>query len=176
MKIECFPVLMSEEEALRRAKKGLAGLYGKNKKINLRLMWLENRYMEFEMTYQDNILRKLLRKDKGKVDRQRIRSIVEATTCSGAYMEDPIQTVYREVDELDIQPTYYSDDRLIHTGRESVRRMVRRHAGRHVIAELKEMRKVYRPYWIAIYGEMIEGTKARYLPIPADGNSVNRTF
>jgi len=176
MKIECFPVLMSEEDALKRARKGIAGLYGRNKKVTLRLMWLENRYMEFEMTYQDTVLRKLLRKDKHQEDKQKIRALVEATTCSGAYVPDPIKTVFREVDENAIQATYYSDDRLIHTGRESVRRMVRRHVGRYITAELIEMRKVYRPYYIAIYGDMIEGTKARYLPIPADGNSVERTF
>ncbi len=176
MKIECFPVTMLEQEALERARKGIAGLYGRNKEIHLRLMWLENRYMEFQLTYRDNFIRKHLRKDKGVVDRQMIRALVDATTCSGFYVPDPIKTMVRIVDENMVQPSYYSDDRLIHCGREAVRRMVRRHAGRFVSAELKIMRKVYRPYWIAIYGQMIEGAKARYLPIAADGNEVRRTF
>lgn len=175
-KIECFPIKMTEEEARKRAQKGIAGLYGKNKKINLRLMYLENRYLEFELTYHDNFIRKHLRKDKGKVDKQRIRAIVDATTCNGAYVDDPIKTIWREVDDLDIQPTYYTDERLIHSGQEAVRRMAQRHVGRTTTAEVKLMRKVYRPYWIAIYGEMIEGTKARYLPIPADGNMVSRSI
>ena len=176
MKIECFPVTVSEAEALKRANKGIAGLYGKNKNITMRLMWLENRYLEFELTYGDSFIRKMLRKDKGKVDKQKIRAMVDATTCAGSYTETGISTIMREVDEKDVQATTYTDDQLVHTGRECVRRMVRRHAGRHVSAELIEMRKVYRPYWIAVYGEWVEGTKVRYLPIPADGNEVYRTF
>ena len=176
MVIECFPILMSEEAARKRAMKGFAGMYGKNKTINMRLMWLENRYIEFEMTYHDSFIRKLIRKDKNKIDKQKIRTIVDATTCSGSYTETGISTIMRDVDESMIQHSNYPDDRLIHTARENVRRMVRRHAGRFVSAEMIEMRKVYRPYWIAVYGEWVEGTKVRYLPIPADGNEVYRTF
>ncbi len=55
-------------------------------------------------------------------------------------------------------------------------RMVRRHVGRNLSIKPVEERKVYRPFYIAIYGDMVEGTKARYMPIAADGNVVCRNF
>lgn len=34
----------------------------------------------------------------------------------------------------------------------------------------------YCPYYVAFYGELVEGTKVRYLPIAADKNEITRTF
>ncbi len=48
--------------------------------------------------------------------------------------------------------------------------------GRNLSIKPVEERKVYRPFYIAIYGDMVEGTKARYMPIAADGNIVCRNF
>lgn len=178
LNIECFPITMTKEEALRIAHGGknpiMRGLYGK-KKVNLRVMYLESRYITYEMTYRDNfIVKKLARKKK--IDQQKIRAMVEATTCTASYVEGDIVTEMREVEENDIQPTYYTDKRLTDCGAIMVGRMVRRHVGRNLTVKPVEMRKVYRPFYIAIYGDMIEGTKARYLPIAADGNVVSRTF
>lgn len=46
------------------------------------------------MTYKDNILVKLFQK-KEKEDKQNIRVMVEATTCTAAYVEDDICTEKR---------------------------------------------------------------------------------
>ena len=178
MKIECFPIKMKEEEALKIAAGGknpiIRLLFGK-KKINLRVMYLESRYIIYEMTYHDNFLVKAINKKKTE-DKQKIRVMVEATTCTAAYVEDEIVTEEREVEENDIQHTYYEDKRLRDCGAIMARRMVRRHAGRNLSIRPVEERKVYRPFYIAIYGEMIEGTKARYMPIAADGNLVSSNF
>ena len=67
MKIECFPVKMKEEEALRIAQGGknpvVRALFGR-KKINLRIMYLESRYITYEMTFKDNIIVKTIKKKK----------------------------------------------------------------------------------------------------------------
>ena len=67
MKIECFPVKMKEEEALRIAQGGknpvVRALFGR-KKINLRIMYLESRYITYEMTFKDNIIVKTNKKEK----------------------------------------------------------------------------------------------------------------
>ena len=67
MKIECFPIKMKEEEALKIAAGGknpiIRLLFGK-KKINLRVMYLESRYIIYEMTYHDNFLVKAINKKK----------------------------------------------------------------------------------------------------------------
>ena len=178
MKIECFPVKMKEEEALRIAKGGknpiVRALFG-SKKINLRIMYLESRYITYEMTYKDNIIVKTIKKKKDE-DRQKIRVMVEATTCSASYVEDDIATEVKDVEENDIQPTYYADKRLTDCGAIMAGRMVRRHVGRNLAIKPVEERKVYRPFYIAIYGDMVQGTKARYMPIAADGNVVCRNF
>jgi hypothetical protein len=35
---------------------------------------------------------------------------------------------------------------------------------------------VYRPYYVAFYGKVVQGERVRYLPIAADGCRVHRTF
>lgn len=178
MEIECFPIKMTEEEAIRIAKGGknpiVRAIYGK-KKINLRIMYLESRYITYEMTYKDNVIEKALKKKKIQ-DKQKIRVMVEATTCSPSYVEDDIVTEIKDVKENDIQPTYYDDKRLSDCGAIMAARMVRRHMGRNLSIKPVEERKVYRPFYIAIYGDMVENTKARYMPIEADGNVVCRNF
>lgn len=73
MKIECFPIKMKEEEALKIAAGGknpiIRLLFGK-KKINLRVMYLESRYIIYEMTYHDNFLVKAINKKKRKTNRK----------------------------------------------------------------------------------------------------------
>ncbi len=67
MNIECFPVKMKEEEALRIAEGGknpiVRALFGR-RKINLRVMYLESRYITYEMTYKDNIIVRSYQEEK----------------------------------------------------------------------------------------------------------------
>lgn len=176
MKINCFPITMDKDEALKIAQ-GRGNLLGRillrDRKINLRVMYLESRYMTYEMTYADSPLASLFKKND-RPDQQRIRVMVEGTTCSAAYAPYDIYTTEKEVDENDIQFTYYDDHRLADAGGIMAKRMVRRQLGRSLTIRPVEMEKVFRPFYIAIYGEMTEGAKVRYLPIPADGNDVTR--
>lgn len=178
MNIQCFPVKMTEEEAMRIAKKGgsfLGKLFISNKqKINLRLMYLESRYITYEMTFQDTIF-SVIAKKKEK-DRQKIRVMVEATTCTASYVPEEVKYVEREVEKEDIQESCYDAKRLENCGAIMAKRLVRRHLGRNLTIRKEREERVFRPFYIAIYGEMQEGTKARYLPIEADGNRISRTF
>jgi hypothetical protein len=168
---------MDTSEAMKIAE-GRGNLLGRwvlrNKKISLRVMYLESRYLTYEMTYIDSPLVKLFKKTEGPPDRQRIRVMVEGTTCSAAYAPNDIHTIEKDVDESDVQFTYYDDSRLSDAGGIMAKRMVRRQLGRNMTIRPVEMEKVFRPFYIAIYGEMIDGAKVRYLPIPADGNNVTR--
>lgn len=170
---------MSQEEAYKIAsghKNPVVKAMAKGKKINLRIMYLENRYNIYEMTYHNSPLVKLFKGDSAEETKQKIRIVVEATTCSPSYTSDPISFEEIEVDEDSIQATYYTDQRLEDAGAFLAKRMTRRRIGRQISIELLSSEVFYRPYYIAIYGEMIEGTKARYLPIAADGNEVNTTI
>ena len=177
--IKALPIVMSQEEAYRIAsgdKNPFVKAMARNKKINMRIMYLENRYYIYEMTYQKSLLERRFGNSLGDETVQKIRIIVEATTCSASYTPDPIHTEEIEVDEDSIQPTYYDDKRLEDCGMKFARRMVRRRVGRQLTMRTLSEETIYRPYYIAIYGDMIEGTKARYLPIAADGFEINTTL
>jgi hypothetical protein len=177
MKIKCFPKTMSEEQAMKIARGGgnIVGkmLYG-NKDINMRVMYLENRYIVFDMTYCPSIIQRL-RKKEGKVKKQKIRVMVEGTRCTASYVDDEIKVDSIDVKEEDIQYSEFTDEQLVEKGKDMCRRMVRRQVGNYITLEVDSMTTVFRPYYIAFYGNLIEGTKVRYLPIPADGNEVKRT-
>ena len=178
MKIQTMPIVMTEEEALKIAaghKNPVVRVMAGKKKINLRLMYLEHRYYIYEMTYHDSPLAALFHKNKTE-QKQKIRVIVDTTTCSASHTADPIRTKEVEVDELSIQPSYYPDQRLEDCGAMMARRMVRRRVGKQLSIRTVSCETFYRPYYIAIYGDMVEGTKARYLPIAADGHEVNVTL
>ena len=178
VKINALPIVMSEDEAMKIAsgyKNPIVKAMAAKKKINMRVMYLENRYYIYEMTYQKSFFERALKKEKEEI-KQKIRIVVEATTCSASYTSDPIETHEIEVDELSLQPTYYDDQRLEDCGIRMAKRMVRRRVGKQIAMETLSMEKIYRPYYIAIYGDMVEGTKARYLPIAADGFEVNTTL
>ena len=178
VKIKALPIVMPEAEAMKIAaghKNPVVKAMAAKKKINLRVMYLENRCYIYEMTYQKSFFERVLKKDEDAV-KKKIRVVVETTTCSASYSSDPIETKEIEVDELSLQPSYYDDRRLEDCGIRMAKRMVRRRVGKQLAVETLSMEKFYRPYYIAIYGDMVEGTKARYLPIAADGFEVNTTL
>lgn len=174
MKINILPVKMSQEEAMKYAGgyHNLAvKLTARGKKINLKLMFLEHRVYIFELTYLDTPFIKKLRK-KPLPEKQKIRIFADATTCSVSYLEDPLKTQSIKVSEDAVQGSYYDDQRLEDKAAMLAKRIVRRRTGRNLEIRTLSMEKVYRPYYIAIYGEMKMGTKARYYPIPADGYKI----
>ncbi len=174
MKIHILPVKMSQEEALKYAggyHNPAVKLIARGKKINLKLMFLEHRVYVMELTYLDTPFIKKLRR-KPLPEKQKIRIFVDATTCSASYLEDPLSTQSVTVSEDAIQGSYYEDHRLENTAAALAKRIVRRRTGRNLHIETLSMEKIYRPYYIAIYGEMEMGTKARYYPIPADGYKI----
>lgn len=178
MKINCSKPIITRDEAMNIAKGGgnIAGrmLYG-NKDIDLKLLYLENRYIVYNMTYLPNPISKLLKKT-GKVRTQKIAAIIDGTRCTASYVPDELRYEELIVDEELIQYTEFSDEELISKGKDMCRRMVRRQMGRYITMEVESMISVYRPYYIAFYGSLVEGTKVRYLPIAADGNEVKRAF
>lgn len=180
VKIQAFPILLSEPEAYALAEKRgnfLGRLLIKKDHINLRLMYLESREIIFRMTYEPAPLPRLLGKKAEPKQTQRIRMLVEGTRGIPAYLGEEPQLEEVEIQDLNmVQNSELPDEKLIQEARYLARRMVRRQAGRTVTLEVEKMRSVYRPYYVAFYGELVEGTKVRYLPIAADKNEITRTF
>lgn len=180
MKIQAFPILLSEKEAYACAEKRgnlLGRLLISKDHIDLKLMYLESREIIFRMTYEPAPLMRLLGKKTGPKHSQKIRMLVEGTRGVPAYMEEEPKLVEVEIDDPSmIQDSEIPDERLIQEARYLARRMVRRQAGRTVTLEVEEMRSLYRPYYVAFYGKLVEGSKVRYLPIAADKNEITRTI
>lgn len=177
MKITATVKTMTPAEAMQKARGGGNALgkamYG-GKDINLKLIYLENKEVILKLNYQPApLMRWLGIKPKGP-DSQLIRMIVEGTRCTASYSEQPLNTEEIEVEEGAYQKTEFPMDKIIQTAKRPALRMVRRQIGRVATADVHSVRSVYRPYYVAFYGEMKMGEKVRYLPIPADGFMIER--
>lgn len=179
MKISAFPIQMSEAEARRLAEKRgnfLGRMMVKTDEINLKLMYLESREIIFQMSYANAPLPRLLGKKPPQEKGQKIRILVEGTRGMPAYMgEEPKLEEIELDDPSQIQKTEFSDEKLIQEAKYLARRMVRRQIGKVASFEVLEMHSLYRPYYVAFYGPLVNGTKVRYLPIAADKNEITRT-
>ena len=180
MKISAFPIKLSEQEARRQAeKKGnfLGRMLVKSDDIHMKLMYLESREIIYRMNYVNAPLLRLLGKKPPQEKGQLIRIMVEGTRGMPAYMgEEPELEEVEIEDETTVQNTEFPDEKLIQEGKYLARRMIRRQIGKTITLDVVSMRSVYRPYYVAFYGELVEGTKVRYLPIAADKNEVTRTM
>ena len=179
MEIVALPKLMTEEAAMEIAEKRgnfFGRLLLREKKITLKLMYIESKEIIYTIIYDSFPLKKFQRVS-GKPAIQRIRMLVEETRCTPAFLDEVLHTIPIQIsDEAQLQNSNFPEKKLIDEGRYLARRMVRRQSGRNVCLEAESMRSVYRPYYVAFYGDMIEGCKVRYLPIPADGNEIRRVF
>lgn len=180
MQLTVTPISVTKEQAMETARKGgnIVGrvLYGK-KDITMKLMYLESREVILNLNYRPAPLMRWLRKKETELPSQKIRIIVEGTRCTPSYSGEPIVTREIEIEESEsIQKTEFSDKEIIQVAKRMSTRMVRRQIGKVPMVELSTMRSIYRPYWVAFYGELKMGERVRYLPIPADGNRVERAL
>ena len=180
MKIQVVPKTMNEEEAMEVAEKRgnfLGRLLLGKKKINLKLMYIESKEITFEMTYMDTFLRKIFTQKESLPRKQKILMLAEGTRGTPAYLEKPIKTQSLQItDPAQVQTTEIPQDKLIENAKRLAGRMIRRQIGSYATLEVLQLRSIYRPYYIAFYGELVENTKVRYIAIPADGNIIERTF
>lgn len=180
MKIQVVPKTMAEEEAMEVAEKRgnfLGRLLLGKKKITLKLMYIESKEITFEMTYMDTFLRKIFTQQEALPHKQKILMLAEGTRGTPAYLEEPIKTQAMQIlDSTQVQPTEIPQEKLIENAKRLAGRMVKRQIGSYVTLDVLQLRSIYRPYYIAFYGELVENTKVRYIAIPADGNVIERTF
>lgn len=180
MRITATPITLTEEEAIATARKG-GNIFGKamygSKDITLRLIYLENREVIFNLSYKPAPLLRWLGMSRNPRPDQKIRMIVEGTRCTASFAEEAVKTVEMDIEQEEaIQRTEFPDEEIIQVAKRRAVRMVRRQVGMVPTAELYSMRPIYRPYFVAFYGQLEMGTKVRYLPIAADGNRVERSL
>lgn len=180
MKILALQKQVTEEAAMKIAeKKGgpLGRLFLRNTSIMMKLMYLESKEIIYDMTYEPvPFFGKLLPARPG-AQRQKIRIIVEGTRCNPAYLAEELRTITLDIaDESLIQESPHPVQKMIEEGKYLARRMVRRQIGRNVCMEAASVRSIYRPYYVAFYGDWQPENKVRYLAIPADGNEISKMF
>ncbi len=178
--IRSFPIALSREDAMAQAsKKG--GPFGKlllmGKEVReLRLHFVEYSILIFQALHSPNFVSRTFFGDRDK-KAQLCRVIANGTTGGAAWAEEiPQEIEERTVPEDQVQGSQFSLDQLTGRGQKLVLRVLRRRIGGLPEVTLKEAISVYRPFYVALYGEAVEGTKIRYLPIAADGWGTHRTF
>ena len=181
--ITSFPITLSTEEAKREARKSnglLARLINgggcKEQEITMRTIYIENRLITFELTTKPPFFEKLFKKE-AKPRKSRIMMIANGSTCGVSYYDGRgVETTVAEVSEEALQHSDFSDEELVTRGNALARRILRRRVGGNFSLEPTEIKSVYRPYHVAFFGKPEEGKKIYYVPVPADGCTVKRTF
>jgi|LGOV01.1.fsa_nt_gb hypothetical protein len=172
MKINCYPVKMDYEEAMEVAhKKG--SVFGKmmlmNKQVSeVKLLYVEYKIINYEMIHEPSIISKIMKKKMDK-KKQKVRVIGNGTTGGASLI-----TTMPEIETIDVkrdivQHAEYGDDRMINRGKSLIRKVVRRRSGGFPEINVVNTQRIYRPFYIAYYGDLKENTKVQYIPIPADG-------
>lgn len=90
----------------------------------------------------------------------------------------PEMLTLKDVDENEVQISDKDNDYLTRIGTKIALKVVHRHVGGIPENNLLKVENVYRAYWIAFYGDMIEGNKVkvRYMHIAADGCGSHRSI
>lgn len=171
---------MSEESAWKISEKNVNFFtrlwLGKNPEIELRRVFIENRLITFTITRGPSLLDRVFRKNRA-AGKSRIRVIANGSTCGVSYYDGAgLEIVDIEVDEDEVQPSDFPDDALVTRGNALARRILRRRVGGNVSLDVENIESVYRPYYVAFYGRVVQGERVRYMPIAADGCRVHRTF
>lgn len=180
MNIKAFPIKVTKDEAERIAqKKGglLWRIIFSGKDIGeIRQHFIEFKLITFEAVYRPGIFERTVLK-KTAERRQKIVMLANGSSGSAAWVQDLPEVVSLEkVDKNNIQLSDREDEYLVGKCRKVALRVMHRFVGGIPELEVKSIESVYRPYWIALYGQVVNGSKVRYMPIPADGCSSQRSF
>jgi hypothetical protein len=173
MDIKSFQIKTDKSEAERIAS-GKGGLLWRTIFSGMNLTQIKRHFIEFklltyEVTYQPTFFERYF-KHNTEIRKQTITLLANGSTGSVAWVDSmPDIVKIKNVDDLDIQLSDKKDDALTRRGKKIATQVIHRHIGGVPYLELIKMESVFRPYWIAFYGDVIEGKKVRYKPIAADG-------
>lgn len=170
MKILRTECKMTEEAALAAAEKK-GGFVGKLL-VRDPLTELRMHYFPFKMVTFPVQHRPLFK----PVRNTQVTVACDMTTGAAILCDKPLDLEETEAREDMLEECSIKDDRAFNSAHRLAYRLVRKHVfGRSQLNE-HQSQMFYRPYWLAIYGEMVEGNRVRYMPMPADGLSSYRTF
>jgi hypothetical protein len=177
MKIETSVIKMTESEAKKKgeSKSNFIGrLLVRSKMSKLELVYFPFLLVEFNQECTQGIFHiEKQRKDERNNNIKTIIIICDGTTNSTALTDTLPDLSKTEVDKVQIKERLFTEQDMVSAAHKLAFRMTRRFFGNRDIV-LHYTREIYRPYYIAWYGDITESNKARYLPIAADGFNINR--
>lgn len=178
MDINVFEIKVTKEEAIKRAR-GLRSIFMglSNKKIsNVRIHYVEVKFVTCNLTYKPNFIEKYLFKDN-KIKQQKILMIADGSTCEAAIVSGKPNIIsVKNADEEYIQSSSYSDEIIINNCKKVASRVVRRNLGSFAEVDFEKIESCYRPYWLILYGKEEECKKLKCIPVCADGCESYRSF
>lgn len=179
MMVSAFPAVSSKED-IKKNGRAFGGILGRvlllnRKPTSIRLFYIEFKIIRLNISYKPSWIDKILTANN-RLKGQNMSLIVDGTCGAAALIDSRPPVVRIEVDENRIQYSDLTDDELLLRARKTATRILRRHIGGFPMIDLFSIDSVFRPYWIVFYGDPKPGHKVRYIPVPADGCSSNRTF
>lgn len=180
MDIRLFAIKVNKDQAekIAQAKGGLLWrtVFSRNKLSEISQHYIEFKLITYKAIFRTNFIQRLIfRKIKDR--NQTITMLANGSTGTAAWVDSmPEIDTLKAVDEKSVQLSDKDDEYLIRKGRKVALRVMHRFIGGIPELEVLRIESVFRPYWVAYYGEMIEGNKVRYIPIPADGCGSHRSF
>lgn len=176
-----FPRTMSKEEAAGIAQRKGGGLwklvFQSLPLAKLQLYYFEYKLITLEIVFNKTLIARMLSKDSSEPKKMEMVVLGNGTTGSVAVVDRPpvLDEVEPSVDE-EIQYAYCDEEALLSSARKLAVRLLHRMRGGIPSVRSVRVESVFRPHWVAFYGEYSPGRKVRYKVIPADGNKVKRTF
>jgi hypothetical protein len=180
VKITSSRLSMTETVAheIGRKKGGILGrLFVREDMTRLSLLYFPFSIIDFYYEKMEGLWNRMFMRNNNEGHyRRKIAIICDKTTGSTALAEavPVLETV--EVPEDHIQPALFKMDDLLQSAQNLAFRVLRKHVlGAQNIIDFSSI-QLYRPYYVAYYGEYVEGNKVRYLPVAADGFGTKRAL
>ncbi len=163
---------MQKEEAMKIAEKKGDWLWNivfcKSPLSEVRLIYIEYVLLDIETVSSPTLMNKIRKKASQPV-RKKLKVLVNGSTGGVSLVTDQnLQIEEIELnDEAEMQNKAFDDA-------EADNKIPHRAMGGMHEAEIVGRLSIYRPFWVAFYGDMKQGNRVRYITIAADGGQHRR--
>lgn len=170
---------MQREEAMEIAERKGDWLWNivfhKSPLSELRLMYIEYVLLDIEMVSSPTLLNKIRKKASSPV-KKKLKVLVNGSTGGVSLVTDQnLQIEEIELnDEAETQKKAFDDQEAEKRAKVLAHKITHRSMGGMHEAKIVDRLSIYRPFWVAFYGDMKEGNRVRYITIAADGGQHQR--
>ena len=167
-----FKQKMSYSEALKFAENKNSWLWGLIYHglplVKLELVYFEYIIVKARSESEPSLIQKI-RGKSGRKTRKTFEILFNGTSGNVALITDMPEIEEIELTgEAHVQYTQFPDYDIENNTRKLVHKLTHRHLGGHHVVEIIEKIPVYRPFYVAYYGEYQLGSKVRYITMAAD--------